>query len=204
MPLLFLSDKDRDLIQGILDKSGNTRVNTPSRPQQERSYTEGQDHQAPETYIALAPTGGIPAIDGATPGSAECDIYKILEGDLVEAGFTKLIYNLSPRDIPRQILVDACPETTLISSICFDEDACEFTVCDRDFCFPLGTRIEEKDCGDAGTGAGPCDVGTGTDAPDFNVFNYFLTHRDKFGTWLTGNTPVLDCEVPGTGTGGFC
>lgn len=51
--------------------------------------------------IAKAPTGGIPAISGTTPGSAVCDIYHIVEGvleavtDDQDEQVTRTLYNLS-------------------------------------------------------------------------------------------------------------
>ncbi len=213
--LLFLTDRERDLMQEFLDRVRGDRVNTPSRPQQERSYSEAEDHQAPETYIALAPVEGLPALTAValtgtgtvdedeigTPGFAECDIYKIVSGSIVDAGFTKTIYNLSPRDIPREIEIETCPEKTMVTSVCFDDVDCVLTVCDVVACFPLGTKFQPEDCGEAGTGTGPCDeTDTGTVGDDL-VLNFFLTHRDKFGTWLVG-APILNCEVPGTGTDG--
>lgn len=52
---------------------------------------------APEVYVAKAPTGGIPPITGTTPGSAECDIYRLVDSGLeaVGAGVSRTVYNLS-------------------------------------------------------------------------------------------------------------
>lgn len=212
MPVIFLSEKDRDLLQELLDKERGDRVNTPSRPPMDRSWEEAEDHQAPETYIALPPAGGIPAMsfnEGATtgtsddvytPGSADCDIYKIVDGVLTDTGFTKTVYNLSFRDISQVIQVESCPEVTLITSVCFDTTDCTLTICDRSFCLPLGTKIQPEDCGDAGTGTGVCDVATGTGVTDEERFNFILIHRDKYGKWLAGVGAILDCETPGTGT----
>ncbi|KKN23027.1 hypothetical protein LCGC14_0908980 [marine sediment metagenome] len=214
---IFLTEKDRDLLQGLLDKERKGRVNTPSRPQQERSYAEAQDYLAPETYIALPPGGGIPAFsvvdltgtgtivagEIGTPGFAECDVYKIVGGELVAAGFTKDVYNLSPREIPREVTIERSPTVTLVTSVCFDETDCELTICDREICFPVGTVIEPEDCGDAATGTGPCDVetGTGTEPLDDLVLNFIIIHREKFGVWIVSVSPVLSCESPITGTG---
>lgn len=99
--LLFLTDRERDLMQEFLDKVRGLRVNTPSRPQQERSYSEGQDFQASDVYVAVPPSGGIPARTAETPGSATCDIYKIVGGSLVDAGFDLLVYNISNQIIPK-------------------------------------------------------------------------------------------------------
>lgn len=72
--------------------------------------------QAPETYIALVPEDGIPAAEGDPdfitgtgtgtdlvldyrqgdrPGSATCQIYRIINGVLESCDFTKLVWNLS-------------------------------------------------------------------------------------------------------------
>lgn len=51
--------------------------------------------------IAKAPTGGIPAISGNTPGTAVCDIYHIVEGvleavtDDQDEQVTRTLYNMS-------------------------------------------------------------------------------------------------------------
>jgi hypothetical protein len=67
-----------------------------------RDFQEDPLHMAPETYVALVPDAGIPALSditgtgGDSPGSATCSIFKVdANGDLVGYGFTKTVYNTS-------------------------------------------------------------------------------------------------------------
>jgi hypothetical protein len=54
------------------------------------------DWMPPEVYVAAVPVGGIPARVGTTLGSAECVLYKMVEG-VLEAmdGASRTVYNLS-------------------------------------------------------------------------------------------------------------
>ena len=118
MGMHFLSDSEVALLQRLLDVHRGQLGNMPSRPPTERSWDEGEDHQAPEVYIAYPQThAGIPVLlsagtgtgesdsDYDEPGKAECDIYKIVENDttgdpeLHDAGFSKDVYNLTPSAI---------------------------------------------------------------------------------------------------------
>lgn len=73
---------------------------------------EEEVSQAPETFVAYVPTGGIPRMTGVTttgtgtgtrlendvPGSAECEIYELVKEEppfLVPIGKKELVYNLS-------------------------------------------------------------------------------------------------------------
>ena len=96
MPAIFLTDEDHQLLQEMIRDRKAGRVNTPSRSGQDSGYRENTDHQAPEVYAALAPTGGIPARVGTTPGSADCTIYQV-SGDTLKAvyEFAQKVYNLN-------------------------------------------------------------------------------------------------------------
>ena len=119
MPARFLSEKDRRLIQELLNDKRQRRVNTPSRPGREQGWTEGEDHQAPEIYIALPPATGIPALtpgeagEPDIPGVATCEVYKLVNVVTVtgtgtntttpvlrEVGLQKVVYNISSNEIP--------------------------------------------------------------------------------------------------------
>lgn len=52
---------------------------------------------APPMYMAEVPVGGIAALDTGTgePGSAECNIFKLVDGVMTDAGFTETVYNAS-------------------------------------------------------------------------------------------------------------
>jgi len=105
MPLFALSDSDVAVLKGVLADVNDLRENTPSRPPQERAYAEAEDHQAPETYIAYPQTSaGIPALSGTTPGKATCDIWKIVDDDLIDGGFFKDVYNLSDETITQRYI----------------------------------------------------------------------------------------------------
>lgn len=65
------------------------------------------DHQAPETYYALTPDGGIPALDGDTPGTADCTIYHLVQDPSTLAqtleeipNLSRTVYNASGSAIP--------------------------------------------------------------------------------------------------------
>ena len=109
-----LTPEDKKLLQWVLDEARKRWQNAQSRP----PVGHDQPHQAPEVYIAITPEDGIPGLtfgegtgtgtggDSYTPGSAECNIYQIVGGILVYAGFSKIIYNLSVDAIPRRTAVE--------------------------------------------------------------------------------------------------
>lgn len=117
MPMLFLTEKDRDVLRWMRDKMESSRENIPGRPGAERAWAEGEDHQAPETYIAWPPEIGINGLvrdvadDTGTgvhdePGFAFCVIYKIVEGELVAvSGFDKAVWNLAEGTIEQDWVV---------------------------------------------------------------------------------------------------
>lgn len=96
------SQDDRALLQELLNQHRLERDNAPSRPPTEHTWSEGEDHQAPEIYVAKPQTSdGIPQLLRADPsgtatatataetsgsefdepGKAECDIYQIVDND---------------------------------------------------------------------------------------------------------------------------
>lgn len=118
MPLIFLSEQDKGIIQRVLDSANKDRVNPPNRSTTDSSFSEGEDHQAPETYIVLPPTGGIPALQEGTgpngsdvPGTAECDVYQETghfgtnPGLEKVKGFTLTVHNLRTKIIERDFLL---------------------------------------------------------------------------------------------------
>ena len=91
-----LSDDDLRILQGIIDREKRQIVNSPPMHVTER-WDSGEDHQAPETYVAYPKTSaGIPARSGDEPGEAECDIYAIYGSPptLVAVGRSQTVYNL--------------------------------------------------------------------------------------------------------------
>lgn len=93
----------------MLTQDDVTKLKNLLRTVEERGLNVGRatrpedDPTAPDTYVALIPSGGIPARSGTTPGSATCDTYKVINRDtapeLVATGFTKLVINLSTATI---------------------------------------------------------------------------------------------------------
>lgn len=104
--LYYLNQSDRDVFQ---DMAREFRSRRPSAGKSR--HEETQDNFAPEVYVARTPAGGIAALNahgtGTTddvPGSAECNIYRVLSGgesgtgsaEIVSATYgTKVVYNLS-------------------------------------------------------------------------------------------------------------
>ncbi len=93
--------EDRAILQGLVEAEVQRQVNKPQRPPTEHAWSEGEDHQAPEVYVGLAPTGGIPGQTGIQPGVATCQLFRIQSGidpaELEEMeGFERPVYNTSP------------------------------------------------------------------------------------------------------------
>lgn len=69
---------------------------------------EEQEYLTPETYLARTPTSGIPAMSGITPGSAVCNVYRLLPvvGTLQKIdGLTFPVYNFSDVTITGSVFV---------------------------------------------------------------------------------------------------
>lgn len=118
------SQDDRAIIQELVDERRVRRGNVPNRTTTEHTWSEGEDHQAPEVYIAKPQTSaGIPPLlptDGTTgtgtdisgslfdePGKAECDIYQIVDNpttgdpELHNIGLTEFVHNISLGNLPQ-------------------------------------------------------------------------------------------------------
>lgn len=91
-----LSRRDVAILKEIIAKVNGlpADVSYPSR-----SHEEYEQYLTPEVFIAHIPIGGIRGAIDADPGSATCDIYRVLPSgnDLVKAGFTRKVYNVHPR-----------------------------------------------------------------------------------------------------------
>lgn len=107
--LFLLTQREIDLLNKIIKQVEGTTVNPPLRP-----ATPEDNPQAPGTYIAWPPSGGIPALTfvgtegpggNDQPGSATCDIYKLDDSGTTEiaeiAGLDKTVYNFSEIKVPR-------------------------------------------------------------------------------------------------------
>lgn len=107
-----LTRADRDLLDELHRRFGTLRENAPSA----RLPIDITDEppQAPEVYIALVPSGGIPACEGTTgtggpgyvagdiPGHADCDIYRLVNETLYFTRKRQRVYNLAPTAISQQ------------------------------------------------------------------------------------------------------
>lgn len=107
----LLTEADRRLLADFLAEA-RRKVRTTTG----RAAPEEPDILPPEVYVALTPSGGIPRLresevdtgtaygSGDIPGSAVCDIYRLLDDGgtkrLSRAGFTRRVYNLSSGDLP--------------------------------------------------------------------------------------------------------
>lgn len=103
MAVYVLTEEDVVELREVLAERRRRSLSTANRPRVDAEY----DGLPPEVYIAYTPTGGIPALavnitgtgtqeEDDTPGSAECDIYRIIDGFFVSTGVTRTVYNLSP------------------------------------------------------------------------------------------------------------
>ena len=100
-----INEETLEVIQQVYDATVRTRLNIPSRPTSERQFTEGEDHQAPELYLAIpVEPEGIEGYDHATeniageddiPGVGECDIFQLVDGKLSWIEKVLQVYNLT-------------------------------------------------------------------------------------------------------------
>lgn len=112
----FLSDEDVSVLKQLINWWS---TQSPSRRVRLSGDDEPRLHQAPEVYIALPPLAGIPALayetavgtgthsgttpyPGDIPGSADCEIYKLINGSIQDAGFIRTVYNLSTQALKYQ------------------------------------------------------------------------------------------------------
>jgi len=97
-----LSENDIKLIESFISKVRTQERNTSGRPR-----ADFDDHnQAPEVYLAKTPAGGISAVSGATAGSADCDIYHLIAGEILPVStLFKAVYNIHTVDLPGNIWV---------------------------------------------------------------------------------------------------
>lgn len=75
-----------------------------------RATRPEDDPTAPETYVALVPTDGIPGRDGLTPGSAECQLFVVrnrtAEPQLGQIGKIVTVFNVSTEAIEAEGTAD--------------------------------------------------------------------------------------------------
>lgn len=100
MGALFLTERDRDLLQQLLIQTRQERQNVL------RHEGEAGDYLPPEVYVAKVPDEGLPGLTSAEseegydqPGMVACDIWRIIldsEGnpELHDADFEQDVYNI--------------------------------------------------------------------------------------------------------------
>jgi len=107
--LRTFTDSEVELLRGLIQTLTNSNKNPANRTGID-PLGINEDHQSPETYIAYPQTAdGIPAMSGTTPGSALCDIYRVIESNGVKVlnklpGLSRLVYNTSTADISQQYI----------------------------------------------------------------------------------------------------
>lgn len=111
MSLHLITSDEAMILKQVVKEFRNKRKNNPT------TNTFQQIHYAPEVYIAYPPSGGIPPLERAAdtgtsvpgtaagdydrPGSAECDIYRIIKdaNDIPEllpvTDVSRTVYNLT-------------------------------------------------------------------------------------------------------------
>jgi hypothetical protein len=111
-----LSDDDIAKIQTVINKVGSQYVNTLNR-----TRVHEQDPPASDIFVALAPIGGIPALQGfGDPGTALCQVYQVVQDtqlgtssgtmtgsnlQVVDTITPQLVNNLAPSSIQENVWV---------------------------------------------------------------------------------------------------
>lgn len=111
-----ISDSDWEVLKRVVAANQNLQQTPANRPTDNSQFRDGDDSMSPEVYIALPPSGGIPALTyadvsgsgtatgspgtGDAPGSAVCSIFRISNDLLVPVpGLIRRVYNLSSTEI---------------------------------------------------------------------------------------------------------
>lgn len=182
-PLKGITADQERLIQQMINEVRQLRINNP-RAGGERQFTEGEDHQAPEVYIAKVPDDGIPAMEvpysGAPQvGAVECDIYSVQNTAtgleiLPCGGGPQLVFNISKAEI-----TTSSPYVLIVKDKSGGWIAVT-TSTDSGIVFAL---IEDMD-----------DMGTGSDGLDYraeaNVIYWW--GRDPLGSGTADTVTVYD------------
>lgn len=98
--LYTLSADDIQLLQGLLERERASVRNTRGRTLLEAPPPNGRGQM-----VAKVPISGIPARSSLTVGTAECVIYRQVDGLLEDAGFTRVVYNLDTEEVPENSYV---------------------------------------------------------------------------------------------------
>ena len=104
MPVVFLSEEDKNILDRVISSVKNGTVNSPRRASINPPET---DHQSPEVYVAKTPVGGIAARVGDVISSELCEIYANVNGTLKEViNSSQKVYNLQDSDLDGEIYVN--------------------------------------------------------------------------------------------------
>ena len=103
--LYGLNRRQFDKVAGMAAEFDRTRENIAITSTTESGLQSGEDHQAPEVYLAISrDSDGIEGLnhsdqnlagDSDLPGLGECDIYRIIQGRLSWIEKSNQVYNLS-------------------------------------------------------------------------------------------------------------
>lgn len=88
--LYALSESDVQVLREVIDSTRKGRKNPHLR-----GKPEPETSQSPEVYVARTPAGGIPDMVGSTPGSAVCNMSRIIAGSLIQLQKTRKVYSLA-------------------------------------------------------------------------------------------------------------
>jgi hypothetical protein len=196
MPFIFLTDEDHRLLKDMINDRKGGRVNSPSRSSQLFSEQDA-NHQAPEVYVAMTPVDGIPARVDTTPGSADCNIYRIVN-DLLEKvfSFTHKVYNLKDSDIDGDSYISVKRDkygTWLADTGGGGSSIVMFSITDSDECGSgcVDATVELLACGLSSIAVGDPLVITDEAGCFFNVDPVFLLGVKGFAVKMDGSN---DCD----------
>lgn len=102
-----ITEKEKKLVQSVLD---HVRKQPLRQPTASDSHVDNEELSSPETYVALTPVTGIPPLVGIVPGSAKCDIYRVV-GLAAAAelravpGLKRRVYNIGADAVPASTYV---------------------------------------------------------------------------------------------------
>jgi hypothetical protein len=179
----FLTNADVALLKEMANQLRSGRFNTPSKSTAESAFALAEDYQAPETYIAKPPAGGIPAVTGTTPGFAMCEIYRVVNGNIVQlGGIVKKVHNITSNVITSDWVTVSRDKLGiwLVIIAIGGFESIRFTIITADCVAKSAVvRIDARPCGKLSV-SGETDVGTGTGTDAYEQ----LTVYDPQGCFL--------------------
>lgn len=215
--LRVITDEDWNILKKLVEQNRNQLQSPITRPTANSQFMDGDDSMAPEVYIALPPADGIPGLDSITvgsgtdnppaegdrPGHAECNIYRIVDGELkLVSGLTRTVYNLSESTIEQDwILIERDKFGTWVPVVGSRGGSSEGTII-------RFTIVSAGDCGGwlVSIDARPCGVGTLPGEHDGYLIAYAVLTCLEPAVGMTGYAQYMTgesiyCEGTGTGSG---